>query len=122
MKSIVVSLVLLFLSVQVQGQAENKVVQADELVWFGLDCSKLKLIGFTGSPEEVVGKYFMAWNTVVVQENEKYDLAGFFQKSRVSHDLAWISELNDKRDPSDLKAYKNQNITTKELTEHIQNY
>lgn len=122
MKRLIFGLVFMLLSVQMTAQYENRIVQVDELVWFGLDCSKLKLIGFTESSEEVADKYFMQLNTVVVQETRKYDFARFFQKSKVTHDLAWISELNDKTDPSELKAYANQKISVHELAAHIEAY
>jgi len=122
MRNLVLSLVLIFCLAEINAQSENKLVQSDKLTWFGIDCTKLKLIGASGTAEDIAGKYFMAWNRVVVTEREKYDFARFFQKSYVERDLAWISEQNDRRELSGLKGYKNQNFTASEVAAHVQTY
>ena len=122
MKSLFISLMILVGSSQLMAQSENRIAQVDTLTWFGVDCTQMKLIGMTGSAEEIADKYFLAWNAVVAGEREKYDLAKFFHKSTVEYDLAWVSEINDKVDPSNLEGYGDQEISAREVAAHIQTY
>lgn len=104
------------------AQGEQQVAQADEMTYFGLDCSKLVVIGESATGEDIVNKYFVSWNGVVMNEDSKYDFAKTFKKKEVHKDIAYISKRNAQRDPSDVIAYENQSISEDELVSHIKSY
>src|SRR5690606_35901274 len=110
-------LLLIFICCYRTGIAQDvqRVAEATELTYFGLDCSLLRVIGETATGEELVQKYFPGWNGVVVREKEKYDLAGFFKKQVIHYDLALINRMNSQRDPDTVIGFENQNITEEEL-------
>jgi hypothetical protein len=104
------------------SQGEQQVAQANELTYFGLDCSKLIVIGEAATADDIVNRFFIAWNTVVITEDKKYDFGKAFKKKEVHKDIAYVSQLNAQRDPSDVIAYGNQSISEDELVSHIKSY
>lgn len=104
------------------SQGEGQVAQADELTWFGLDFTQAMVIGETATGEEIVNKYFVGWNSVVLNEPDKYDFGKFFKKKEVHRNIAYISKQNAQRDPSEVIAYEPQSISEDELVSHIGSY
>lgn len=104
------------------SQGEQQVAQADKITYFGLDCSKLVVIGESATGEDIVNKYFVSWNGVVINEDTKYDFGKAFKKKEVEKDIAYISKQNAQRDPSDVIAYENQTISEDELVKHVKSY
>ena len=91
----------------------------DEIVWFGLDFSKARLIGqfdqgagaapATGG--DIKNKYVSGWNGVVVNETEKYDLKKTFRKTNVFKDLSVVDKSNAKIDPDNIITYNDYKFT-----------
>lgn len=84
------------------AQSAKEAFLADDMVWYGIDFSHVKLIG-TFSQFGAVGeqdeddirrKYFPAWNSLIVEESSKYDLQGAFRKNKVEYKLAMMEEVN----------------------------
>lgn len=110
------------LSFSVMAQGEQTVAQATEITWLGLDCTKLKMIGEAVTGEDLVNRYFTSWNSVVVTEGTKYDFSRAFKKAVVHKNLATISELNAKVNPSDVIAYESHSISEDDLVRHVASY
>jgi hypothetical protein len=104
------------------AQGEQTVAQATEITWLGLDCTKLKMIGEAVTGEDLVNRYFTSWNSVVVTEGTKYDFSRAFKKAVVHKNLAAISELNAKVNPSDVIAYESHSISEDDLVRHVASY
>lgn len=122
MKYVAILLAVISFQINAFAQGEQQVAQADEITYVGLDCTKLVVIGESVSGEELVNKFFKAWNNVVYSEESKYDFAKTFKKKNVKRDISYISKINDQRDPEDVVAYENQTITEDELVNHINTY
>lgn len=122
MKNLVMLIVASFLISSAMAQGEQTVAQASEITWFGLDFSKAVVIGESTSADEIADRFFVSWNAVVVNEQSKYDFGKTFKKASVKRDMAFVTELNAKRDRSDLIAYSGKEITEDELVKHIGNY
>lgn len=118
------ALIILFISLHISAfsQGEQQVAQADEITYVGLDFTQAVVIGESVTGEELVNKFFRAWNNVVYSEESKYDFAKTFKKKNVKRDISYISKINDQRDPEDVVAYENQTITEDELVQHINSY
>ncbi len=83
------------------------VFTVNEIIYYGLDFSQLVITGslnqFDGAgqvtPTNVRDKYFPGWNSVVINEAKKYNLAGAFRKASVPYDLSIVEKRNLLRDP-----------------------
>lgn len=67
-----------------------------EATWYGLDFSKIKLIGsdaFTNA-SNIKNKFFPSWNNLILDESAKYDLKLIFHKDEVSFDLSIVEKRN----------------------------
>lgn len=104
------------------SQGEQQVAQADELTYFGLDFSKVKVIGESKTGEDIVNDLFVRWNSVPMNEPDKYDFGKFFKKKEVKRDIASISKRNAQRDPSEVIAYESHSISEDELVSHVNSY
>lgn len=122
MKVLAACLLSFVLSFDVVAQGEQQVAQATEITWLGLDCTKLRMIGEAVTGEDLVNRYFTAWNTVVVNENTKYDFSKAFKKPVVHKNIAAISEMNASVNPASVIAYENNTISEDELVKHVASY
>ncbi len=104
------------------SQGVQQVAQADELTYFGLDCTELVVIGESATGEDIVNKYFVSWNGVVINEEKKYDFGKAFKKKQVNKDIAYVSKQNAQRNPADVIAYESKSISEDELVRHIKSY
>jgi hypothetical protein len=85
----------------------------DQIVWFGLDFSKAKMIGAfdqgagaapaTGS--DIKTKYVPGWNRIILNEPDKYDLKKTFRKTEVFKDLSVVEASNSRIDPDNFLTY-----------------
>ncbi|MFO8128715.1 MAG: hypothetical protein R6T99_02290 [Bacteroidales bacterium] len=97
MKKFFISAVLVLFFVPVaQSQDAAMIFKTHECTWFGLDFSKVKLIGSEGfsDPFEIKDRYFEAWNQLFVSEPDKYDLGEAFMKDEVDFNLDVVEERN----------------------------
>lgn len=85
----------------------------DQIVWYGLDFSKAKMIGAfdqgagaaPASGSEIKAKYIPTWNTLILNEAPKYDLKRTFRKTEVYKDLSVVEKSNSKIDPDDFLTF-----------------
>lgn len=85
-------------------EPDPKVFSTPTLVWCGLDFSQVKCIGPDGfsEPDEVKDRYFEAWNNLVLDESDKYDVQEFYMKGKQVNDLSAVTERNEKPEVEDL--------------------
>ena len=125
MKKILLPLIFFSAGFAVIAQNTAKdVFSKDEIVWFGLDFSKAKMIGqfdqgggampATGS--EIKAKYVPGWNGVILNEPEKYDLKKTFRKTSVFKDLSVVEKSNAKIDPDNILTYNDYKFDNAETT------
>lgn len=102
MKKIRVVLFAVLVSVVAQAQSEKDVIAASELTWFGIDFSKAQFVGsfsqFAEAGEkggdQIKHTFFPAWNNVVANEREKYDLKKAYNKSAINYELDIVTKRN----------------------------
>lgn len=104
--------------------SSKKVFSTTKLVWYGLDYSQVRLIDGAGFPypEEVKTKYVRAWNSLIVNEQDKYDIKKHFQKSQVDFDLKSVNEANKTIDEEQLVTYDSYEIEKEKVQEMIKSY
>lgn len=102
MKRIITFCLLLLVSMSAMSQDAQKALTADQMTWFGIDYSYVKLIGSFSQfgdagvldEDDIRKKYFPAWNNIIVKEESKYDLKGAFRKNEVNYKLAMLEKIN----------------------------
>lgn len=111
-----------FLTAQPFGHPAIK--NADEIVYFGLDFSKVRLIGSEGfsNPPDIKARYFRSWNMVVVNEASKYDLKKAFKKDVIRRDLSVIEERNTLPDAEALVINSSYSIDREDVESVISTY
>ena len=80
------------------------VFKVDEITFYGLDFSNIKLIGSDGftDPWDIKNRLFNSWNSLFRNEPDKYNLKEFFYKSSVKLNLDVVKERNQIPDPEEL--------------------
>jgi len=92
------------------AQTNKSAIFGDDLVWYGIDYSKAKFIEDC-QPGQLKNIMF-AWNVLVVNEANKYDVAKSFRKKNVFNDLAPVMKHNkdiDETQMMSLNPYKFDN-------------
>jgi hypothetical protein len=132
MKKISVVLLAVFMSVVAIAQSEKDVIAASELTWFGIDFSKAQFVGsfnqFAEAGEkggdQIKHTFFPAWNDVVANEREKYDLKKAYNKTSINYDLDVVTKRNAAVDADKLVTLNTDEgrITKEEIAKVVSQY
>ena len=69
-----------------------------EITWYGIDYTRSEMVGTFG--EKDLHDYYKGWNTLILVEAEKYNVAAALQRSRVNFDVTSVSKLNELSTPN----------------------
>lgn len=99
MKKLVFIFLALFI-LQVKAQDKSRIL-GDSIVWFGIDFTKARMIGefsnLRGIDDEkpkLKDGMIPAWNTLILNEQKKYDICKFFHKTNVYFDMNPVTKNN----------------------------
>ena len=113
-------LFLLLIPVVSFGQYTMKDFMNEEcdVVWFGLDFSRAKLIGSEGFNDPVAIKedYFRKWNHLLISEADKYEWDKALLVSDLKYDYGMIEEVNEKVRVKSLVINKSYSIAKEEIS------
>lgn len=119
-------------TVKMFGSRANaaKVFNADGFIFFGIDYSRVRLIGDHGhgygtdmDTAYIRDKYFNAFNSVVINERDKYDLSEAVGGKKISYKFENILKINKSADPSRLRAItKTDPLGTVVIQQMLQKY
>lgn len=124
-KLILIAGIFLVFSFVSKGQHTTAdVFKVDNITWYGLDFSNIKLIGSEGftDPHAIQNRFFSSWNNLFISEPEKYNLAETFSKSSVENDLSIVTERNTLPDPDKLVIEENYSFGEDEVKKIISEY
>jgi hypothetical protein len=132
MKKISVALLSVFMSVVAIAQSEKDVISASEITWFGIDFSKAQFVGsfnqFAEAGEkggdQIKHTFFPAWNDVVANEREKYDLKKAYNKSSITYNLDIVAKRNAAVDADKLVTLNSEEgrVTKEEIAKVVSQY
>jgi hypothetical protein len=131
MKKILIALLTLLLFINVAySQTAEDLFKPGRVRYMGIDYSHVKLIGdfsqFMGAGETTLSSmrktYFPAWNTLFLEEPEKYDLKSMLRKEEIVYDLEMITEINSKTPFETMEATKTPGYTKEDIQKFIRNY
>jgi len=123
-KSTTLLFALLLFGIQLFGQSNPKILNANDIVWAGIDFSKAKMIGSEGftDPDVIAKDFFDKWNQLVVMESSKYDFAKAYKKATVKNDFSKASEQNAKVNPDELVINTSYSFSDGDLESIVKNY
>jgi hypothetical protein len=123
MKNVGILMLALIGFSSVSAQGEQTVKMATDIVYYGIDFTRLTVIGEeVYDPNEYINRYFMGWNGVVRNEREKYKIGEVFKKANVEYDLEMIDPLNAARDPKTIIGTKPITITEEDIVSIVKDY
>ena len=97
MKKLMLIFICLIISSQVlQSQETGDIFTSKEAIWYGLDFSKVRLIGTEGFSDvaKIKDVYFSSWNNLIINEPAKYNLQLMFFKDTVFYNLNVVEKRN----------------------------
>ena len=123
MKTIKLLLFALLISSATYAQ-KSQVFTTPDIVWFGLDYSKVKCIGPEGftEPDQIVGRYFDGWNDLMISEEAKYDFKDAYDKASRINDLEKVNERNTMPSADDLVIKESYAFEPGTLEEIVMDY
>jgi hypothetical protein len=73
-----------------------------EIVWLGIDLSQATFVGKSGfnDPAKIKEYYFTAWNELIVEEANKFDIADYFGARKVKYEIDAVNGNNQLPDPA----------------------
>jgi hypothetical protein len=131
MKKLLGLVPLLFLNIAIAQKADDLFKASDtRLTWLGVDFSHVKLIGdfsqFGGAGEKSASQvkkvYFPAWNMIVLDEREKYDVAGMLRKDNIVYDIDMMMLHNAKAPVEEMETYNEPSYSKDDIKKFVHEY
>jgi hypothetical protein len=115
---------LIFIAGYNSTSAQTNPFAEKEIIWYGIDFSAAKLIGPDGFNDliQVKSKYFDAWNDIVVEESDKYNVKKYFAKDKVFDDLSVVQARNAKVNTEGLVIDEEYSFEKEKVAEIIKSY
>ena len=109
-------LAAVFYVVATNAQDSKKVFAAPTMVWYGVEFTKAKMVGFKDeSPHNIRDVDFIAWNNAAGNMVE----GKVFQKNAVYKDLKGVTKINADRETDALVSNDDKDLTPAEIAEAI---
>ncbi|WP_343634655.1 hypothetical protein [Fluviicola sp.] len=95
-----------------------------EITWFGIDFSQAKMVGSAGftEPAKIQAYYLNVWNSVVVTESDKYDIAKYYGAAKVTVSLDIVKKANEAVNSEELITDNTYSLSEANAKEEIQKY
>ena len=98
--------------------------------WLGIDFSHTKLIGsfeqiqgvLNQSPQEIKNDYFPAWNRLIINEAQKYDVNAMMRKENMRYDIDMIMGVNALTPVGTLEEYNPPDYTREDIVKFVNSY
>lgn len=119
--------VLYLATISAQAQTNPQVFDLKKLTWYGVDCSHLKCIGdysHWGDRNRLREIYMPAWNNVILNEPEKFNLSYFFNDSDIEVNIQVVSQLNAAVFTDSLVEHSRRSkyLSETQILQHIKSY
>lgn len=73
------------------------------ITYYGIDFTKAVLIGdANANPTDIISRQFAGINDLMVNESDKYDIAGALKRSEIPSNLSIVAKRNEKANPDKL--------------------
>ena len=116
MKKYSLFLSLIICAIALQAQDTKLVFGSPTAVWYGMDFTKAKMIGFKDeSPHKIRDEYFKMWNGVALG----MDLSPTFQKHAVAKDPNGVNKINLDRETGTMMADADADFSSTQIADEI---
>lgn len=116
---------MLAVSIAIPGSATGLRSDVDEVVWFGLDYSLVRFIGFSDQFSDlpkIRDQFFRSWNELILAESEKYDLKGAFGVRKVTYEIDHALERSQEIDVDQVLQSKSYRIDEDQVRSVVSDY
>jgi hypothetical protein len=103
-------------------QESKKSADIKSVVWLGVDFTAAKFTLVSEDPAVIVNQYLKSINTLVITEQDKYNIKKFFKIPEVTNDIEMANEFNAKIDPSKLVISDTYKFEMDKVKEVIKKY
>ena len=95
-----------------------------DIIWFGLDFSKAKMIGEEGfnDPVAIKEQYFRKWNHLMISEGDKYDWGKSLLVSDLKYDYGVVDAANDEVKVKSLVINRSYSLADDDIEIAVRNY
>ena len=92
--------------------------------WLGLDFSNTKLLGSEGfnDPKKIIDHYFIAWNQLIFDEGDKYNVKGAFKLKQIYTEDSYFDLLNSKVKSNDIFVDRSYSVSKSDINNIVKNY
>ncbi|UTW64183.1 caspase family protein [bacterium SCSIO 12741] len=125
MKKVYLLLFALFLGISsAVAQNTQYVYYQQEVKFFGIDFSHVKMIGTFGFEESdrIVDSYFARWNEILFEERVKYNVEQFFHKRRAMYHIHTFDKINRAVDHDQLVVSHDYRLDQVKIFESVNQY
>ena len=118
---IIVSLSVQSLSAQ---SSFSEIKKNHSWVWLGLDFSNTKLLGREGfnDPNKIIDHYFIAWNQLIFDEGEKYDVKKAFKLKQIYTDDSYFDAINSTVKLNELFVDRSYSLSESDINNIVEEY
>ncbi len=101
-----------------------------KISWLGVDFSHVKLIGDFSqiygagekSTNQIKDVYFDAWNEIILDEREKYDVKGMIERDEIFYDVDMINKINSEAEIDNLESLNVPHYTDQDIEGFVSEY
>jgi len=116
MKRYTLLLAVIIGTLTLSAQDTKLVFGSPTVVWYGMDFTKLKMIGLKEeSPHTIRDQYFKDWNGITLS----MDLAKTFQKHTVANDIKGVTQINAARETDALLADAETELSKQQIADEV---
>lgn len=95
-----------------------------EITWFGIDFSQAKMVGSAGftEPAKIQDYYLNVWNSVLITESDKYDIAKYYGAEKVNVSLDIVKKANDEVNADELVTDNTYSLSESAAQSEVEKY
>ena len=119
-------IIMLCLSIQLLSAQSSfsEIKKNHSWVWLGLDFSNTKLLGREGfnDPKKIIDHYFIAWNQLIFDEGEKYNVKKAFKLKQLYTEDSYFDATNSTVKLNELFADRSYSVSESDINNIIEDY
>ena len=119
-------IIILCLSVQsLSAQSSfSEIKKHHSWVWLGLDFSNTKLFGADGfkDPKKIIDHYFIAWNQLIFDEGEKYNIKKAFKLKQIYTEDSYFDLLNSTVKLNEIFVDRSYSVSESDINNIVEDY
>jgi len=106
------------------AQSAKDIFEKREIVFLGIDFSQARFIGSGEFHDhyEIKNKYIPAWNNLILEERDKYDVKKYFRMDDVEHEFDVVRALHDDIDVEEKVINSDHELSEEDIQKAVKEY